>query len=37
MAHTLLRRHAVDLALNGEQHIDALDCLDRDRSLVDPR
>jgi hypothetical protein len=27
--------HAVDLALDGEQHIDALDRLDCDRRLVD--
>ena len=31
----LVRRHAVDLALDREQGIDALDCLDRDRRLVD--
>ena len=31
------RREAVDLALDGEQRIDALDRLDRDRRLVDPR
>ena len=36
-AHALLRRHAVDLTLDGEQGIDALDRLDRDRSLVDAR
>src|SRR5262245_1465000 len=30
-----LWRHAVDLALDGEQHIDAFDCLDCDRCLVD--
>ena len=36
-ARTLLRRQAVDLALDGEQGIDALDRLDRDRRLVDPR
>src|SRR5262245_61385992 len=36
-ARTLLRRHAVNLALDGEQDIDALDRLDRDRRLVDPR
>jgi hypothetical protein len=34
-AHTLLRRQAVDLALDREQGIDALDRLDRDRRLVD--
>jgi len=34
-AHALLWRHAIDLALNGEQHIDAFDCLDGDRRLVD--
>ena len=32
-----LRRQAVDLALDGEQRIDALDRLDRDRRLVDAR
>jgi hypothetical protein len=30
-----LRRHAVDLALDGEQDIDALDRFDRNRRLVD--
>ena len=35
--HALLRRQAVDLALDGEQRIDALDRLDGDRRLVDPR
>src|SRR6266446_6003897 len=34
-AHALLWRHAIDLALDGEQHIDALDRLDCDRCLVD--
>jgi hypothetical protein len=32
-----LWRHAVDLALDGEQDIDALDRLGRDRRLVDAR
>src|SRR5438045_7350680 len=36
-AGALLWRVAVDLALDGEQHIDALDRLDRDRRLVDAR
>jgi hypothetical protein len=36
-ANAQLRRHAVDLALDGEQNIDALDCLGRDRRLVDAR
>ena len=33
--HALLWGHAVDLALDGEQHIDALDSLDRNRRLVE--
>ena len=33
----LLRRQAVDLALDGEQRVDALDRLDGDRRLVEPR
>jgi hypothetical protein len=36
-SHALLRRRAVDLALDGEQDIDALDRLDCGRHLVDPR
>src|SRR5207248_749808 len=36
-ANAFRRRHAVDLALDGEQDIDALDRLGRDRRLVDPR
>ncbi len=36
-ADALLRRHAVDLALDGEQRIDAVDRLDRDRRLIEPR
>ena len=36
-ARRSLRRQAVDLALDGEQRIDALDRLDRDRRLVEPR
>ena len=36
-AQALVRRQAVDLALDGEQRIDALDRLDRDRRLVEPR
>jgi hypothetical protein len=36
-AHALRRRHAVDLALDGEQSIDALDRLGRDRRLVEAR
>src|SRR6266571_2371912 len=35
-AHAFLWRKAVDLALDGEQGIDALDRLGRDRRLVDP-
>jgi hypothetical protein len=35
-AHALLRRHPVDLALDGEQGIDALDRFDRDRCLLEP-
>jgi hypothetical protein len=35
-AHAFLRRLAVDLALDGEQNIHALDGLDRDRRLVEP-
>ena len=33
----LFGREAVDLALDGEQGIDALDCLDRDRRFLQPR
>src|SRR5438128_3556466 len=36
-ALALVRRRAVDLALDREQRIDALDRLDRDRRLVAPR
>ena len=36
-AQALLRRKAVDLALDGEQDIDALDRLGRDRRLAEPR
>ena len=36
-AHSLLRRHTVDFAFNGEQGIDALDRLVRDGRLVDAR
>src|SRR5262249_4732521 len=35
-AQTLLRRKTVDLALDGEQNIDALDRLGRDRRLGEP-
>ena len=35
IAPALLWRHAVDLALDGEQHMEAFDCLDCDRCLVD--
>src|SRR5229473_1322973 len=35
-ALALVRRRAIDLALDREQRIDALDRLDRDRRLVDP-
>jgi hypothetical protein len=34
-AHALLWRHAIGLALDGEQYIDAFDRLDCDRRLVD--
>jgi hypothetical protein len=34
---TLLGREAVDLVLDGEQGIDALDRFDRDRRLLQPR
>ena len=39
LAHTQtrLRSKTVDLALDGEQDIDALDCLGRDRRLAEPR
>ena len=39
MAHAqaLLWNEAVNLALDGEQDIDALDRLDRDRRLAEPR
>src|SRR5207244_3431607 len=36
-ALALVRRRAVDLALDREQRVDALDRLDRDRRLVDAR
>ena len=36
-ALALMRRRTVDLALDREQRIDALDRLDRDRRLVDAR
>jgi hypothetical protein len=36
-APALLRQCRVDLALDGEQRIDTLDRLDRDRHFVDPR
>ena len=35
-AFALIWRLAVDLALDREQHVNALDCLDRDRRLADP-
>ena len=35
--HSLLRRHTVDFAFDGEQGIDALDRLGRDGRLVDAR
>ena len=34
---TPLRRKTVDLTLDGEQYIDALDRLGRDRRLAEPR
>src|SRR5215475_13340676 len=39
LAHTqtLLRSKTVDLALDGEQNVDALDRLGRDRRLAEPR
>src|SRR5204863_7546072 len=39
LAHkqTLLRSKSVDLALDGEQDVDALDRLGRDRRLAEPR
>jgi len=36
-AHALLRCRAIDLALDGEDGIDALDRLGRDRDLGEPR
>jgi hypothetical protein len=38
VAHTqpLLRRHAIDLAFDGEQGVDAFDYFDGDRRLVEP-
>jgi len=38
LAHTQaqLRSKAVDLALDGEQNVDALDCFGRDRRLTEP-
>jgi hypothetical protein len=36
-AQAVLRRKTVDLAFDGEQNIDALDRLGRDRRLTEPR
>jgi hypothetical protein len=33
----LLRRQAIDLALDRKQHVDLLDRFDRDRRLLQPR